>query len=169
MESTEPGTNGSAMRELPRRFFTSGKTFNVLGCIFGLLMIVYGMTSIALSHFQAIVIGLWLIISGLVEILTELRYVHSIHVWFRFMTVYVGKCAFFIFFGTIIMSGNTWHHILIGICMLYIALLYCIAHFVYHTSETTHLLGGATPMTETSNAPVPPPPGPPPPPRNDIV
>ena len=167
MGKTIAGVDSDSVRELPSRFFTSGKTFNVLGIIFGGLLIVYGFLSIALSHFQGLVLGLWLVFFGLVEIATELRHVQFIHLWFRFMTVYLGKGAFFIFFGTIIMSGNTWHHILIGICMLYIACMYSIAHFCYHASENTHLLGGATPMMETSTEPVPPPgpppPGPPPP------
>ena len=141
------------LMELARSFFTSGKVFNALGIIFGLLMIVYGVTSLLLSHFHAVVIGMWLIFFGLVEVATELKYIQLIHVWFRFMTVFVGKSAFFVFFATIIMSGNTWHHLFVGISMLVLAIFYAIAHFCYHTRETTHLLGGATPMANTSNAP----------------
>ena len=145
------------LMELARSFFTSGKVFNVLGIIFGIMMIVYGVLSLLLSHFHAVVIGMWLIFFGLVEVLTELRYIQLIHTWFRFMTVFVGKSAFFLFFSTIIMSGNTWHHIFIGMCMLVLAIFYAIAHFCYHTRETTHLLGGSQPMANTSSSTVPPP------------
>ena len=60
------GVDSDSVRELPSRFFTSGKTFNVLGIIFGGLLIVYGFLSIALSHFQGLVLGLWLVFFGLV-------------------------------------------------------------------------------------------------------
>ena len=142
-----------AVRNCCHMIFTSGKVFNVLGIIFGLLIVLYGVVTLLASHFHAIVIGMWLIFFGLVEIMSELRYIQMIHIWFRFMTVFVGKAFFFLFIGTIIMGENTWHHVMVGVFMLVLAIMYAIAHFVYHTSETTHLLGNERPMENTASAP----------------